>query len=135
MSAAEHGSDRQPADAAASPAAASPLAGRKPTRKRVSERRARANHALRMELRALRGTLAQILEAYEVSLGGRINDMLRILEGDQSIELPERFLSTADAQAMLDEVAQLDVRPDKPRLRDLRRIQRLVRRLRRQIAD
>jgi len=114
-------------------------AGRKKagdTRSRhVGEKRQRANDALRLELHALRGALATIIEGYEVRVGGRINDLLRTMEGDSSIDQPPRLLPTAEAQAALDDIAGVRLRPDKPRLRDLRRIQRLVRRLRARIPE
>jgi hypothetical protein len=104
-------------------------------RRRVSEKRERVNAALHVELRGLRAALAQIVEGYEVRVGGRLNDMLRTLEGDDSLDQPPRHLTTAQAQAALDEIARVQLRPDKPRLRDLRRIQRLTRKLRARIPE
>lgn len=108
-----------------------------PARKgrRVGEKRARANEALRVELHALRAALATLIEGYEVRVGGRINDMIATIEGDPSIGQPPRLLPTAEAQAALSDIAGVRLRPDKPRLRDLRRIQRLVRRLRDRLPD
>jgi hypothetical protein len=104
-------------------------------RRRISEKRERVNAALHVELRGLRAAVAQIVEGYEVRVGGRLNDMLRTLEGDDSLDQPPRHLTTAQAQAALDEIAHVQLRPDKPRLRDLRRIQRLTRKLRRRIPE
>jgi hypothetical protein len=106
-----------------------------PKRRRVSEKRERVNDALRLELHALRAELARIVEGIEVRLGGRIADMLRTLEGDDSIDQPPRHLSTAQAQAALDEIDGIGLDKGKPRLRDLRRIQQLVRRLRDRIPE
>lgn len=107
----------------------------KPKRRRVSEKRERANDALRLELHALRSELARIVEGVEVRLGGRIADMLRTLEGDDSIGQPPRHLTTAQAQAALDEIAVVRLDKDGARMRDLRRIQKLVRRLRDRIPE
>lgn len=116
---------------------ATPEAGEKPkkskAKRRTGEKRARLNEAVRLELHALRAALTQALESYEVRTGGRIADMLRTLEGDDSLDLPPRRLTVAQAQAALDEIAKVSVNPEKGRLRELRRIQRLVRQLRRQI--
>jgi hypothetical protein len=61
--------------------------------------------------------------------------MLRTLEGDDTIDQPPRSLTTAQAQAALDEIAAVQLDPDRPRMRDLRRIQKLVRRLRDRIPE
>ena len=102
-------------------------------KRRTGEKRARLNDALRLELQALRAALTQALESFEVRTGGRIADMLRTLEGDDSLDQPPRLLPVAQAQAALDEIADVRITPEKGRLRELRRIQRLVRELRKQI--
>lgn len=119
--------------AAGKPGRTSRAAAKKP--RRVSEKRQRANDALRLELHALRSELARIVEGFEVRVGGRINNMLRTLEGDESIGQPPRCLTTAQAQAALDEIAAVKLHSGKARVRDLRRIQRLTRRLRQRIPD
>jgi len=105
------------------------------SKRRTGEKRARLNDALRLELHALRAALTQTLESFEVRTGGRIADMLRILEGDESLDQSPRRLTVAQAQAALDEIAGVRVTPEKGRLRELRRIQRLVRKLRKQIPN
>ena len=118
------------------PPAAKAATGKPRTpRRRVSEKRERANQALRAELHTLRTELARIIEGLEVRVGGRIADMLRTLEGDDTIDQPPRFLTTAQAQAALDEIAAVRLDPDGSRMRDLRRIQKLVRRLRDRIPE
>lgn len=119
---------------AAQPGNASPgpSGGKRP---RISEKRARLNEALSLELHALRSALDRILQGYEVKVGGQIAELLERLEGDESLGQPARPLTVARAQAALDEIAGVSIRPDRARLRDLRRIRRLVRRLREQIPD
>lgn len=129
---------RKPADPEATPSSAKTRPS-KSTRsskpRRISEKRHRANELLRVELHGLRTSLSQTLEALEVRVGGRINDMLRTLEGDDSLDQPPRFLTTAQAQAALDEIKAVRFRPDKPRIRELRKLQRLVKALRRKIPE
>jgi hypothetical protein len=112
-----------------------PDSPKKPARRRISEKRARANEALRLELLGLRASLTRIVEGFEVRNAGRINDLLRTLEGDESLDQPPRYLTTARAQAALDAIAAVRLKPAKARLRDLRRIRDLIRTLRETIPE
>jgi len=113
-------------DVAQSAAAMPQRAARAP---RVGEKRTRLNQQVVLELRALRATLTQCLDAFDLSVGGRIAEMLQSIEGDDALEQPPASLTVKTAQAVLDEISGLDVNPKKARPRDLRQIRRIVRNL------
>jgi hypothetical protein len=104
--------------------AANPKPGR-----RTGEKRVRLNGEVASELKALRATLTQCLDAIDLRVGGTIAEMLQLLEGDQSLEAKPKPLTVTAAQEALADLAALDV-SKKGRPRDLRRIEKLVRRLR-----
>jgi len=109
--------------------------GGRARRRATGEKRARLNENLILELRALRASLTQATEAFDLRVGGLIAEMLQSLEGDASLDQRPRTLTVAKAQAALETIAGAPDtgRPD--RLRELRRIQRLTRRLRKQVAS
>jgi hypothetical protein len=102
-------------------------------RRKTGEKRKRLNDALIVELRSLRADITQTADAFALRAGGRVAEMLQILEGDESLEIPPRPLTVAGVQAALDELAADPTGPIEGRMRELRRIQRLVRGLRRRI--
>jgi len=102
-------------------------------RSKTGEKRKRLNAALIVELRSLRADIAQTADAFALRAGGRVAEMLQILEGDESLEIPPRPLTVAEAEAALDELAADPTGPIEGRMRELRRIQSLVRGLRRRI--
>jgi hypothetical protein len=95
----------------------------------TGEKRARLNGQVASELKALRSTLTQCLDAIDLRVGGSIAEMLQVLEGDQSLEARPKPLTVKAAQEALADLATLSV-SKKGRPRDLRRIEKLVRRLR-----
>jgi hypothetical protein len=102
-------------------------------RRKTGEKRQRLNEALIVELRSLRADIAQTAEAFALRAGGRVAEMLQILEGDESLEIAPRRLTVAEAEAVLDELAADPTGPIEGRMREIRRIQRIVRDLRRRI--
>jgi len=80
---------------------------------------------------ALRTAVTQATEAFDLRVGGRIAEMLQTLEGDDSLEQKPSHLTVVDAEAALAVFAADKPSPGKGRVRELRRLQRLVRRLRR----
>jgi len=111
-------------------APAKPAAEEPPRPKRAAgEKRDRLNRQVATELKALRATLTQCLDAIDLRVGGSIAEMLQILEGEESLESRPRPLSVKAAQASLEELAALEL-SKKPKPRDLRRIEKLVRGLR-----
>ena len=121
-----------PDDATPSASATPPRA---PRTQRIGEKRTRLNENVVLELRALRATLTQCLDAFDLSVGGRIAEMLQSIEGDDALEQPPRPLTVKTAQAALDEMTGLHVNPKKARPRDLRQIRRIVRRLTEILSD
>jgi hypothetical protein len=83
------------------------------TSRGVGEKRARLNDRLIIELRALRATLTQCLDAFDLSVGGRIAELLQTLEGDDALDQRPRPLTVKNAQAALAEIAELEVTPKK----------------------
>jgi hypothetical protein len=116
--------DTNPADPGPDPANPAPKA-----KARTGEKRARLNQALTLELRALRASITQCLDAYDLRVGGRIAEMLQVIEGDEALAVGPRPFAVKTAQTLLDQLARLEIDPRKGRPRDLRRIQRLVKRL------
>lgn len=102
---------------------------------KISEKRARLNESLRLEVHSLRSAVNQILEGYEVKVGGSIAELLERLDADQSLGQKPRPLTIARARAALDEIADVRLRPERARLKDLRRIRELIRRLGEIIPD
>ncbi len=102
-------------------------------RRQTGEKRARLNVQLTQELRALRAELTQALEGFDLRVGGRIADLLQSIEGDESLDQSPHPLTVQDATSALEVI--VDTRParGKGHIRQLRSIQRTVKRLRRLI--
>jgi hypothetical protein len=115
------------------PAAGAKKKAAETRRRKTGEKRRRLNDALIVELRSLRADITQTAEAFALRAGGRVAEMLQILEGDESLDIAPRRLTVAEAQAVLDELAADPTGPIEGRVREIRRIQRIVRGLRRRI--
>lgn len=105
------------------PAAASP--GQAP-RRRASNRRTEVNQEVVAELRALRAALDEMVDRYRLRVGGRLADLILLLEGDASIGAAARPLATRDAQAMLEVLRDPSIKPAKGRGKDFRRLEVLI---------
>jgi hypothetical protein len=99
------------------------------SKRNAGEKRDRLNSQVAAELKALRASLTQCLDAIDLRVGGGIAEMLQILEGEESLDSRPRPLTVKAAQAALEDMAALQL-SKKGRPRDLRRIEKLVRRLR-----
>jgi len=87
------------------------------------------NDRLATELRSLQDDLRTMVEQYEVRVGGLLNDLIRRLEGDPSIEQKARPATIRAARAMLDEIEAAKIRPRKARAKDIARLEKLARAL------
>lgn len=95
-------------------------------RRRASNRRMEVNQEVVAELRALRAALDEMIEHYRLRVGGRITDLILLLEGDASIGAAAKPLATREAQAMLEEMSEASIKPAKGRAKDFRRLEALV---------
>lgn len=100
------------------------------TRKSRRRKRSALTADVLNELQALRAALTRMLESYALRVDGRLAEMIQMLEGDPSIDQPPRLLTLQTADAILAEIAAVELEPDKGRPRDFRRLQRATRRLR-----
>lgn len=94
------------------------------------KRRQDLNQSLVFELRTLRASLAHTLEAIELRLGGRITELLHAIEGDPGLDQKPRPLTVKAAQAALEEINDLRIKPKRGRIKDVRRIDATIRALR-----
>ena len=95
-------------------------------RRRASNRRMEVNQEVVAELRALRAALDEMIEHYRLRVGGRITDLILLLEGDASIGAAAKPLATRDAQAILEALRDATLKPGKGRAKDFRRLESLV---------
>jgi hypothetical protein len=95
-------------------------------RRRASNRRTEVNQEVAAELRALRAALDEMVDRYRLRVGGRLTDLILLLEGDASIGAAAKPLATRDAQAMLEELREASIKPAKGRAKDFRRLEALV---------
>ena len=88
------------------------------------------NDQLLTDLRGLQDDLRTMVERYEVRVGGVLNDVIRRIEGDASIEQKARPATIRAARAMLAELEAAKIKPRKARAKDLARLEKLARSLR-----
>jgi hypothetical protein len=102
------------------------------TRARKSRRRKRSALTADVlnELHALRASLKRMVETYTLRVDGRLAEMVQLLEGDSGIDQPPRLLTLQAADQILAEIGAADLKPEKGRPGDFRRLQRVTRRLR-----
>jgi len=98
-------------------------------------RRAALNRDLLGEVRRMQADMHELLEHYEMRVGGALNELVVHLEGDASIDQPPRPTTIRTALAMLDEIREAKIRPRKARARDLARLEKLVGRLGKMTAE
>jgi hypothetical protein len=89
-------------------------------------KRAALNRELLGEVRRMQADMHEMLERYEMRVGGALNELVVHLEGDTSLGQPPRPPTIRVAQAMLDEIREVKIRPRKARSRDLTRLEKLV---------
>lgn len=87
------------------------------------------NEQLVTELREMQDDLRTMVERYEIRVGGVLNDLIRRIEGDASIEQKARPATIRAARAMLQELEAAKIRPRKARAKDMARLERLARTL------
>jgi hypothetical protein len=89
-------------------------------------RRAALNRELLGEVRTLQADMHELLERYEMRVGGALNELVVHLEGDASLDQPPRPTTIRTAQGMLEAIRETRIRPRKARARDLRNLEKLV---------
>jgi hypothetical protein len=109
---------------------ADPKATRAPTRKSRRRKRSALTADVLNELQALRAALERMVESYTVRVDGRLAEMVQMLEGDPAIDQPPRLLTLQTADLILAEIGAADLKPEKGRPGDFRRLQRITKRLR-----
>lgn len=114
------------ADGAAPPSEDTPAAKVAAKRYNARTRRAELNRELVVELRALRAALREMMERYELRVGGHLADLIQRVEGDPAIGATARPIPTKLAKAMLEDVRQARLRPRKGRAKDFTRLGALV---------
>lgn len=87
------------------------------------------NDRLVTELHALQDDLRTMVERYEVRVGGLLNELLRRIEGDASVELRPKPATIRTAKEMLATIEQTKIKPRKARRKDLARLENLARTL------
>jgi hypothetical protein len=97
--------------------------------------RAALNRELLSEVRALQADLREMVERYELRVGGALNELVTRLEGDASIGQVPQPATIRKAKAMLELIREDRPRPRKARGKDFARLGRLVRRITDQTQD
>ena len=95
-------------------------------RRRASTRRADLNAELVTAANDLRASLREMIERYELRVGGQLAELIQRIEGDAAGGLPPRPLSTRHAQAMLEKLRAAPIKPRKGRAKDFRRLESLL---------
>jgi len=98
-------------------------------------RRAALNRELLGEVRTLQADMRELLERYEMRVGGALNELVVQLEGDASLDQPPRPITIRTAQAMLDVIRETKIRPRKARSKDLARLGELAEKLAEMTAE
>jgi hypothetical protein len=95
-------------------------------RRRASTRRAELNAELIATARDLRAALREMLERYELRVGGQLADLIQRVEGDHAGGLTPRPLPARQAEAMLERMRAARLKPRKGRAKDFARLEALV---------
>lgn len=95
-------------------------------RRRASTRRAELNAELVTTAHELRAALRQMMERYELRVGGQLAELIQRVEGDAAGEIPARPLTARQAEAMLAQLREVRLKPRKGRAKDFARLETLV---------
>jgi hypothetical protein len=89
-------------------------------------KRAELNERTVDELLALRSTLSEMLERYEVRIGSLLSELLAGIQGDESLDQKPRQLTVKTAEAMLRTIHGTAIKARKGRSKDFRRLEKLI---------
>jgi hypothetical protein len=95
-------------------------------RRRASTRRAELNAALVGTAHDLRAALREMMERYELRVGGHLAELIQRVEGDAAGGLAPRPLPARQAEAMLEKLRAARLKPRKGRAKDFARLEALV---------
>ena len=113
------------ADSAAAEGETAPLDARA-KRRRASTRRTELNAELVATAHDLRNALREMMERYELRVGGQLADLIQRVEGDRAGGLAPRPLPARQAEAMLERMRAARLKPRKGRAKDFARLEALV---------
>lgn len=93
-------------------------------------RRAAAARELTQELEVMRRALHEMTQRYQLRVGGQIEDLMEILNGDAALDQPPRLPTLKRIAALEQVLADLKIKPKKGRARDFHRLEKTVASLR-----
>ena len=91
-----------------------------------SASRTAAAHEAAAELAALRSALQQMTERYQVRVGGQLENLLRSVSGEATLDPRVRLPTLKQTKELRAAVATVELKPQKGRAKDFARLQELV---------
>ena len=84
-----------------------------------------AKKELVQHLRTLRSDFQDIIKKYSLAVQAQIEEMVRMVENENTDE-SQRVLKLKDIEKIVDAIRKLKIKPQKGRLKDVKRIQALL---------
>lgn len=112
--------------AAANGAASTAVKADNPAASRPSASRSAAAQEVAAELTALRSGLQQMTERYQMRVGGQLENLLRTVSGEATLDPRVRLPTLKQTKALRSAIAMTELKPQKGRAKDFARLQELV---------